>query len=142
MPRTLVDTDIWSEIVKGKNATVLARSAAYLAQHGRHTLTAVTVFEVIQGLQRVQRQDRIEGFRTMLEDIEVLYLDHTSADLAAVIHGELDRTGHGIDVGDAQNAAIALRHRLCIATGNVRHYARVQGLGYPLTIQNWRDPVS
>jgi tRNA(fMet)-specific endonuclease VapC len=140
--RTLVDSDIWSEIFKGKNATVLARSAIYLSQHGQHTLTAVTVFEVIQGLQRVGRQDRIEAFRRMLEDVEVLDLDQPAADLAAVIYGELGRIGHGIDVGDAQNAAIALRHRVCVATGNTRHYARVQGLGYPLILQNWRDPVS
>jgi tRNA(fMet)-specific endonuclease VapC len=119
--RTLVDTDIWSEIFKGKNAVVLARAATYLSQHGCFTLTAVTVFEVVQGLQRVGRQDRIDAFRSMLEDIEVLDLDQDSADLAAVIHGELDRRGHAIDVGDAQNAAIALRHRLCVATGNVRH---------------------
>jgi tRNA(fMet)-specific endonuclease VapC len=142
MMKTLLDTDIWSEIFKGKNATVLARSASYLSQHGRHTLTVVTVFEVIQGLQRVNRQDRIDAFRRMLEDIEVLELDQASADLAAVIHGELDRTGHAIDVGDAQNAAIALRHRVCVATGNVRHYARVEGLGYPLIVQNWRVLVS
>jgi tRNA(fMet)-specific endonuclease VapC len=102
----------------------------------------VTVFEAIQGFQRVNRQDRIDAFRAMLDDIEVLDLDQAAADLAAVIHGELDRTGHGIDIGDAQNAAIALRHRVCVATGNVRHYARVQGLGYPLMIQNWRDPPS
>lgn len=138
--RTLVDTDIWSEIFKGKNATVLARASAYLSQHGRYTLTAVTVFEVIQGLQQVQRESRIEAFREMLEDIEVLDLDQEAADLAAVIYGELERTGRGIDVGDAQNAAIALRHRVGVATGNVRHYSRVQELGYPLIIQNWRDP--
>jgi tRNA(fMet)-specific endonuclease VapC len=102
----------------------------------------VTVFEAIQGMQRMQRQDLIDAFRARLEDIEILDFDPTSADLAAVIYGELSRTGHTIDVGDAQNAAIALRHRLCVATGNVRHYARVQGLGYPLIIQNWRDPAS
>jgi tRNA(fMet)-specific endonuclease VapC len=140
--RTLVDTDIWSEIFKGKNATVAARASTYLSQHGRLTISAITVFEVVQGLQRVQRQDKLEAFRTMLEDIEVLDLDQASADLAGVLHGELDRTGHAIDVGDAQNAAIALRHRVCIATGNVRHYARVQGLGYPLIVQNWREPAS
>jgi tRNA(fMet)-specific endonuclease VapC len=140
--RTLIDTDIWSEIFRGKNATVLARAAAYLSQHGRHTLTAVTVFEVIQGLQRVNRLDRIDAFRRMLDDIEVLALDQAAADLAAVIYGELGRTGHGIDVGDAQNAAIALQHRVCVATGNVRHFARIQGLGYPLIVQNWRDTIS
>lgn len=139
--RTLVDTDIWSEIFKGKNATVLARAATYLAQHGRYTLTAVTVFEVVQGLQRVQREDRIEAFREMLKDMEVLELDQNAADLAGVIHGELQRNGNGIDMGDAQNAAIALRHRVAIATGNVRHYSRIEELGYPLLVQNWREPA-
>ncbi len=139
--RTLVDTDIWSEIFRGKNASVLSRAATYLSQHGQYTLTAVTVFEVVSGLQRVARQDKIDAFRTMLEDIEVLDLDHAAADLAAVIHGELDRKGHPIDVGDAQIAAIALRHRMAIATGNVRHYERVQALGHPLIVQNWREPA-
>ncbi len=46
--RTLVDTDIWSEIFKEKNTTVLARAATCLSQHGRYTLTAVTVFDVIK----------------------------------------------------------------------------------------------
>lgn len=78
----------------------------------------------------------------MLEDIEVLELNQISADLAAVIHGELTRSGRAIDVGDAQNAAIALHHRVAVATGNVRHYSRIQDLGYPLVIQNWRDPAS
>jgi tRNA(fMet)-specific endonuclease VapC len=104
--RTLVDTDIWSEIFKGKNATVLARAAAYLSQHGRFTLTAVTVFEVIQGLQRVQRASRIDAFREMLEDIEVLELDQECADLAAAIYGELERRGRGIDAGDAVGRAV------------------------------------
>lgn len=138
--RTLIDTDIWSEIFKGKNPTVLSRSATYLSRHGRYTLTAVSVFEVIQGLQRMQRESQMEAFRRMLEDMEVLELDAASADLAAVIYGELERIGQGIDVGDAQNAAIALRHRVAVATGNVRHYSRVQELGYPLVIDNWRIP--
>ncbi len=140
--RALIDTDIWSEIFKGKSDTVLARAEAYLSQHGRYTLTAVTVFEVISGLQQVQRASRIDAFRQMLEDIEVLELNQISADLAAVIHGELTRSGRAIDVGDAQNAAIALHHRVAVATGNVRHYSRIQDLGYPLVIQNWRDPAS
>lgn len=59
--RALIDTDIWSEIFKGKSDTVLARAEAYLSQHGRYTLTAVTVFEVISGLQQVQRASRIDA---------------------------------------------------------------------------------
>lgn len=140
--RTVIDTDIWSEIFKGKSPTVSKRASTYLAQHGRYTLTAVTVFEVIQGLHRMQRQGLIDAFREMLNDIEVLELDRPAADLAALIYAELERIGQGIDVGDAQNAAIALCHRLCVATGNIRHYSRIHALGYPLIIENWRDPSS
>ncbi len=137
--RTLVDTDIWSEIFKGKNEVVVDRAQRYLAQHGRYTLTAITVFEVIQGLQRMDRQALIDAFQEMLEDIEVLDFDRHAADLAAVIYGTLIGGGQGIDVGDAQIAAIALRHRVCVATGNIRHYARIQSLGYPLVVENWRE---
>ena len=49
--RTLIDTDIWSEIFKGKNATVVTRAGVYLSQHGRYTLTAVTVFVAFVGIK-------------------------------------------------------------------------------------------
>ena len=35
-------------------------------------------------------------------------------------------------------AAIALEHGLELVTGNTSDYQRVQQLGYPLTLVNWR----
>jgi len=35
-------------------------------------------------------------------------------------------------------AAIALRHGLVLVTGNTDHYQRIQALGYPLKLDNWR----
>jgi tRNA(fMet)-specific endonuclease VapC len=35
-------------------------------------------------------------------------------------------------------AAIALEHGLELVTGNTAHFQRVQQLGYPLTLANWR----
>jgi predicted nucleic acid-binding protein len=49
MSRRLLDTDILSEIIKDKDAAVAARAAAYLAQHGRFTTSAVTVAEIVYG---------------------------------------------------------------------------------------------
>jgi tRNA(fMet)-specific endonuclease VapC len=37
MSRRLLDTDILSEIIKGKDVAVTARAAAYLSQQGRFT---------------------------------------------------------------------------------------------------------
>jgi tRNA(fMet)-specific endonuclease VapC len=35
-------------------------------------------------------------------------------------------------------AAIALSHGLDLGTGNPAHSQRIQHLGYPLTLVNWR----
>jgi len=35
-------------------------------------------------------------------------------------------------------AAIALQHSLELVTANTSHFERVQRLGYPLTLVNWR----
>jgi tRNA(fMet)-specific endonuclease VapC len=35
-------------------------------------------------------------------------------------------------------AALAIVNGLELVTGNTKHYQRVQQLGYPLTLANWR----
>ena len=36
-------------------------------------------------------------------------------------------------------AAIAIINGLELVTGNTAHYQRIQQLGYPLTLANWRQ---
>jgi predicted nucleic acid-binding protein len=59
--------------------------------------------------------------------------------LAGRIAGELDRTGQPIGTADSMIAAIALEHGLELVTGITADYQRVQQLGYPLTLVNWRQ---
>lgn len=40
---------------------------------------------------------------------------------------------------DVMIAAIALRNRLSIVTGNVAHFEQVRSVGYELVIDNWRE---
>jgi len=47
--RRLLDTDILSEIIKGKNAAVAGKAASYLAEQGRFTTSAVSVAEIVYG---------------------------------------------------------------------------------------------
>ena len=37
-------------------------------------------------------------------------------------------------------AAIAFCNDATLVTGNTDHFARVQTLGYPLRLENWREP--
>ena len=142
MDRALLDTDILSEILKDRNEAVSARAAVYLRAQGRLTISAVTVLEVVAGWRRLQREDRVEEFLGRVGLFEILSFDTLAAEQAGRIEGDLLRTGTPIGRADSMIAAIALIHRLPLVTGNTSHYARIQGLGYGLSLQNWRDPAS
>ncbi len=139
MNKSLLDTDILSAIGKGIDPTVARHAAAYLSAFGRYTLSAVTVAEVIWGLEKRQSFRRLNAFRASLPSMEVLpFAD--AADLAGRIGAGLDRIGQPIGLADTMIAAIALEHGLELVTGNTSDFQRVQQLVYPLTLSNWRLP--
>jgi predicted nucleic acid-binding protein len=74
----------------------------------------------------------------MIASEEILPFDRAAAELAGRIAGDLDRIGQPIGRADPMIAAIALQHGLELVTGNTAHYQRIQQLGYPLTLVNWR----
>ncbi len=136
--KVLLDTDIFSEIMRGRNPKVGAASVAYLASFGRYTLSILPVVEVIKGYQRQGREDRIQEFLKLALLAEVLSLDVTSAEIGGRIIGDLERIGQPIGRADPLIAAIALRHDLILVTGNQAHFQRIQALGYPLKLENGR----
>lgn len=142
MSRQLLDTDILSEIIKGKDRTVAARAAAYLESEGGFTTTAVTVAEVVYGFRRMGREDRIAAFEASLVNVEVLPFDDATARIAGRINADLQNQGRIIGMPDVMIAAIALHHRLTIVTGNIAHFEYVRALGHELGIDNWRDPAT
>ena len=75
MTRVLLDTDILSEIIKGKNQAVAAKTTAYLAIHERLTTSAISVAEIVYGLRRVGREDRLRQFESAANLAEVLPFD-------------------------------------------------------------------
>ena len=72
MNKSLLDTDILSEILKGIDPTVARNAAAYRHAFGRYTLSSVTVMEVISGLQRNQSIRRVQKFLTDIGGEDVL----------------------------------------------------------------------
>lgn len=139
MDKTLLDTDILSEVLKGHNQVVARNTAAYRQHFGHYTLSAITVMEVIKGLQKAQRPDRIQALITALAAEEVLSFDREAAQLAGRIYGDLERTGQPIGRADPIVAAIALQHNLVLVTGNMKHFERILNLGYSLSLHDWRN---
>ena len=138
MDKALVDTDIFSEILKGIDPHVAAQATAYRAIFGRYTVSTITILEIVKGLHKMQREDRIQQFLDGLTTVDVLTLDIQSAELAGRIYADLERTGQPIGRADPIIAAIALRYGLILVTGNQAHYERIQPLGYNLKLGNWR----
>ncbi len=138
MDKAPLDTDIFSEILKGVDAEVVARASRYRTQFGRYSITTITVIEIVKGLHKLQREDRVKQFLAGLADIELFSLDLGSSELAGRIYADLERTGQPIGPADPMIAGIAMKNGLVLVTGNLTHYQRIQTLGYELKLENWR----
>lgn len=127
-----------SEIIKGRDQVVARSATAYRETFGYYTMSAVTVMEIVRGLQKKQAAHRLPHFLASIAQEEVISLDQSAAELAGRIAGDLERVGRPIGIADTMIAAIALRHGLVLVTGNTAHFQYVQNLGYPLALANWR----
>lgn len=139
MKRSLIDTDVFTEILKSKNAKVTQVANSYRAVFGRLTLSCVTVMEVVKGFHKSGQTDRLKLFLDRLPLEEVLLFDIPSAELGGRIFADLERTGQTIGRADPMIAGIALRHGLVLVTANTAHFRRIADLGYSLELENWRE---
>jgi tRNA(fMet)-specific endonuclease VapC len=137
--KTLIDTDILSEIRKGKNPQVIGKAIAYKTRFKNYTISVITVSEVIKGWRKLNRNDRIQEFLIDLPQMEILSLEQKSAELSGLIYADLEKTGQTIGLADVLIAGIAIENNLILVTGNTKHYQKIQSLGYPLQLDNWRD---
>ena len=96
--------------------------------------------EMVKGLQKMQRPQKIATFLANVASEEVLEFGQPAAETAGRIWGDLERIGQPIGLADPMIAAVALVHGLELVTGNTSDFQRVQNLGYPLVLVNWRIP--
>lgn len=138
MDKALLDTDIFSEILKGVNQNAVAKATGYRTTFGCYTISTITVIEIVKGFHKLKREDRVQQFLAGLPTVELLTLDLRSAELAGRIFADLERLGQRIGRADPMIAGIALRHDLTLVTGNLSHYQRIQAIGYGLKLDNWQ----
>ena len=54
MDKVLLDTDIFSEILKQKHEKVATRAEQYHSYFGFYTITTITVLEIIKGFHNLR----------------------------------------------------------------------------------------
>jgi predicted nucleic acid-binding protein len=138
--KVLLDTDILSEVMKGKDPVVVAHARPYLARAGRLSFSAMTVMEVVAGYSRRGSEEKLRRFLQLVNHSDVAPIDAVVAELAGRIHADLARVGLNIGVADTIIAATTVHMGIPLVTGNTSDYARVQDAGYPLQLRSWRDP--
>ncbi|MEA5604394.1 type II toxin-antitoxin system VapC family toxin [Nostoc sp. UHCC 0252] len=136
--KSLLDTDILSEIIKRANPRIIAKANTYLNQFDKYTISVITVMEIVEGWQKRKQEQRLQQFLAIVSSQEILSFDLTEAVLAGKIYADLETTGKRIGYPDCMIAAIAIRHNLTLVTGNLSHYQRIQDLDYSLRLDNWR----
>jgi tRNA(fMet)-specific endonuclease VapC len=137
MDKVLVDTDILSDFLRGKNAVVRDRARAYLADRRQLTLSVVTVFEIVRGRHHAGQVQHAATFLEWTRTADVLAFDTACAVRAGEIAGALYQAGQPLAVADVLIGATAMVHGLVVATANVKHYERLVPLG--LRLENWRE---
>ena len=117
----LVDTDVLIWHLRG-----YAQATRRLDQLGSLTLSAVSYLEVLQGMRN---NVELAAVKKMLERRSATMLPISEAiTQRAIALMESLTLSHGLQMGDALIAASALVHQLPVLTGNVKHFAAVEGL--------------
>jgi tRNA(fMet)-specific endonuclease VapC len=136
MSPALLDTDLLSEILKGKDRQVVKKASAYLADQKQFALSAITYYEVIRGLKAKQASRQLQNFRIFCEHALVLPITEAILDQAADLWVVADQQGHSKNDADLIIAATAIADGRVLATANTAHFAWIAGL----TLENWRQP--
>lgn len=140
MVRSLIDTDILSEYLKGYDQTVVGHAARYAERHGVFTITSVTVHEIVYGLKFRNALSQLDKAVAWFGQIEVITPTHADYVMAATIRATARQQGEVVELPDSLIASVAVRLDRSVITGNTGDFEAIRRTGIPLLIQNWRLP--
>lgn len=123
----IVDTNVVSELMKSE-PSLKVQSWVRDRDLRELKMTAITVAEILYGIERLPDGKRKSAIRRDAQDVfshfadEILALDAAAAPLYAEIVDRHDRLGAPISGYDAQIAAICRAHSAPLATRNTKDF--------------------
>ena len=132
MKPTLIDTDILSEFLRG-TAKVVENFEAYLKAFDAINFSIISYYEILNGLLYKDAKKQLDKFIAFAKYNKILPLTISATRRAAEISAKLKTLGQPIGHTDCLIAGIALTNGLQLATNNVDHFKRIEGL----MIVNW-----
>jgi tRNA(fMet)-specific endonuclease VapC len=135
MDEVLLDTDILSEVLKGRDQQVLSVAGRYLAEHERFAFSAITLYEILRGLRANRAHRALREFLERADSSEVLPVSMPVLVRASDLWADARQGGHPQNDADLIIAATALEAGRVLVTGNARHFAWISGL----SLADWRS---
>jgi tRNA(fMet)-specific endonuclease VapC len=132
MHRCLLDTDVLSWYLRG-HAPVVQRVMEYLQRYPQLELSVMSYYELRRGLVRIGARRRIEQLEAFVQRCQVWEVSQAVAQVAAEMAAELAARGERLDDADILIGATARMLGIGVATGNVRHFSRIEGLA----VEDW-----
>ena len=100
-------------MLKQKDQLVLATVRQYLAEHQRLAFSAITVYEIVRGMQANRATRQLAGFLKTVDTSDVLPVSISVLMRAADLWADARNSGHARDDADLIIAATALRAAGC-----------------------------
>jgi len=126
--RVIVDTDLLIDLLREDEKTTTFISQLE-KRKCRLATTAVNIFELYHGAHRSnQTEEALKSIRDLLKDLVLLSLTPRSAKKAGHIIATLEARGQLIGLRDTLVAAIAITRQYTVATRNVKHFSKIEGL--------------
>ncbi len=139
MRKALIDTDIISEFLKGRDRRVVENALTYLESFDRLSYSSVTLYEIVRGLDEKGSARQVEKALDWLKANEEIVPTSEDYLKAAQVKAQARRKGRTVELPDCLIACSAARLGLTLITGNTSDFQAIQAAGLDLTIENWRD---
>lgn len=119
----LIDTSI---LIDYYRKTDKANSVwiALIDQEYQFAISVITKYELYSGAT----QSQLTFWNSILTSISIIPFDKLCVNMAVKLNSELKRKRRQIDLADLFIGATAVRQNLSIATLNIKHFSRIEGL--------------
>lgn len=134
MDPCLLDTDILSEVLRGRNQDITDSANAYLKVHGQFAISVFTQFEVVRGFRWKKATAKLATFEQLCNSMTIYPVTDDVLDRAADLWSDGATQGKPKMDADIIIAATALIHGRELVTGNLPHFNWISGL----TVSSWR----
>lgn len=139
MNKAIMDSTTLIDIQRGKHKRLVARATVYFKRYKKYTISIAGLIEMVVGFQTVGDEKSLQQFLQNTSELEVMPLTQNAAILTGRIYADLENAGKRIGFADTMTGAIAIDCGLPLATSNTEHFSRIHDLGYPLTLEDWRE---